>query len=131
MKKKSLFDHLNDLTLEKGDFDIHNDEHTKTYNNFMINRFISMTDMYIPIVNEINRFDVPKDVHHAYYKAAMPKRKCYFKYMKKKQEIDDKTRELLCEYFECANGELEFHLQILTKDQIKTITDLYKYRKSI
>ena len=125
----SLFDHLNALTLTKDDFDLNNDEQSKSYNNFMINRFVSMAEMYIPIVNEINRYELPKDVHYNYYKAVMPKRKQYFKYMKQKVDVDEKTRELLCEYFKCACGELEHHLKILTKEQIKTITDIYKYRK--
>lgn len=129
MKKMSLFDHLNALTLTKDDFDLNNDEQSKSYNNFMINRFVSMAEMYIPIVNEINRYELPKDVHYNYYKAVMPKRKQYFKYMKQKVDVDEKTRELLCEYFKCACGELEHHLKILTKEQIKTITDIYKYRK--
>ena len=129
MKKIGLFDHLNGLTVAKDDFDLNNDEQAKSYNNYMINRFVSMVDLYVPLVNEINRYDVPKDVHHAYYKAALPKRKLYFRYMKQKKEIDDKTRDLLCEYFQCAYGELEYHLQILTKAQIKKITDLYKHRR--
>ena len=130
MKKLSLFDHLNNITLTKSDLDV-NDEQSKSYNNYMINRFMSMSEIYIPVVNEINKYELPKDVHHRYYSAVMPKRKYYFKYIKQKKEIDDKTRELLCEYFQCANGEMEYHLQILTNEQIKKIVNLYKHRRSI
>jgi len=131
MKKMGLFDHLNAITVSKIDFDINNDEQAKSYNNYMINRFVSMTDMFVSVVNEINRYDVPKDVHYNYYKAVLPKRKYYFKYMKQKTDVDEHTRELLCEYFQCANGEIEQHLKILTKEQIKTITDVYKHRRSV
>lgn len=131
MKKIGLFDHLNNITLNKSDFDLNNDEQSKSYNNYMINRFVSMTDIFVPVVNEINKYDLPKDVHHNYYKAVLPRRKYYFKYIKQKKEIDEKTRSLLSEYFKCADGELDYHLQILTKKQIKTITDLYKHRRSI
>jgi hypothetical protein len=131
MSKMSIFDHLDDLTLNKSTFDINNDEQAKSYDNFRINRFVSMVDIYLPIVNEINKFNIPKDVHHNYYKRILPKRKCYFNYITPKKEIDDKTKKLLCEYYRCASGELEYHLRILTPEQIKTITDLYKYRNSI
>lgn len=131
MKKMSLFDHLDAITLSKIDFDLNNDEQSKSYNNYMINRFVSMSDMFIPIVNEINKYDIPKDVHYNYYKSIIPKRKQYFKYTKQKIEINEKTKELLCEYYQCASKELEYHLQILTPEQIKTITDLYKHRKTI
>ena len=131
MEKMSLFDHLNDVTMVKSNFDINNDEQAKSYSNFMMNRFVSMVELYIPVVNEINKFDLPKDVHHNYLKRVLPKRKCYFNYIKQKKEIDDKTKGLLCEYYRCASGELEHHLRILTPEQIKTITDLYKHRKAI
>ena len=129
MKKIGLFDHLHNLTLSKKGFDVNNEEEFKSYNNYMINRFVSMSDMYIPIVNEINKYELPKDVHHRFFRKTLPKRKQYFGYIKQKKEIDDDTKELLCEYFQCANGELEHHLQILTTEQIKTITDIYKHRR--
>jgi hypothetical protein len=131
MKKMSLFNHLDNLTINKIDYDKNNDVQSKTYNNFIINRFVSMVDMYIPIANEINRFDVPKDVHYNYYKAILPKRKQYFKYIKEKKEVDQKSKDLLCEYYKCAAGELEYHLKILTTEQIQTIVDLYKHRKTV
>ena len=124
-----LFDHLDALTVHKKSFDIHNDEQTKSYNQKIISRFISMSELHIHIVNRLNKYNVPNDVHYRYFLSKLPKRKCYFKYIKGKKEIDDKTRELLCEYYKCANGELEYHLQILTDKQIKTITDLYKHRR--
>lgn len=130
MKKLGLFDHLENLTVKKVDFDRNNDVQ-KSYSPYMTNRFVSMVDMFIPVVNEINKYDVPNDVHYNYFKAFLPKRKQYFKYMKQKNEVDQKTKDLLCEYYKCASGELEYHLKILTKEQIKTITDLYKHRKTV
>lgn len=124
-----LFDHFDRMTVKKEDFDINNDEHTKSYNNHIINKFISSEEIFIPLVNNINRYDVPKDVHYNYYKSKLPKRKHYFKNVKGKKEVDDATRELICEYYQCSNGELEYHLQILTEEQIKNITQLYKFRK--
>lgn len=128
MKKISLFDHLNNLTIHKKDFDHKNDECKKSYSNYMINRFVSMTDIYLPYVNEINKYELPNDVHYQFYKAFLPKRQQYFKYIKPKKEIDENTKELLCEYFECGNNEIKNHLEILTEEQINKIKDLYKHR---
>lgn len=129
MKKFDLFDHLRNLTQDKVEFDINNDLQAKSYDPYITNRFISMSELHIKIVNNINKYEVPKDVHYRYFFQKLPKRQHYFKYQKGKNEVDKNTRELLCEYYHCANGELEHHLQVLTPEQIKTIVDLYKHRK--
>ena len=56
----SLFDHLNNLTENKTEYDPMNDVQTKSYEPYMINRYISMCDFYLPLVNEINKYDIPK-----------------------------------------------------------------------
>jgi hypothetical protein len=126
MKKLNLFDHLENITQHKTDFDIHNDEQERSYNKYMINRFISMCDIYIPFVNEINMYDVPKDVHYNFYKNLIPKRKQYFKYIKGKKELDEDDREKICKFYKCGNKELDHHLRILTEKQIQHILDIYK-----
>lgn len=131
MTRLKLFDHIKNLTVHKRDFERKNDEHTKSYNKYMINRFISMVDVYVPFVNEINKYDVPKDVHHMFYKALLPRKQTFFKYIKSNKEISDIEKECLCEYYECTENELKHHLDILTKEQIKSIVDLYKRVKDI
>ena len=85
-----------------------------------------MVDIYVPLVNEINRYDVPKDVHYNYYHSGLAKRKHYFKYISKKKELEEETKDLLCDYFKCGMRELGYHLQILTSEQINNIRKVYK-----
>ena len=126
MSKKTLFDHLNDLTINKIDFDSSNDEQVKSYSQYMINRFVSMTDIYLPIVNEINQYDLPKETHYNYYKNLLPKRKHYFKYIKKKKDINLEDKKLLCIYFECGLKEIENFINVLTEEQIEEILKIYR-----
>ena len=126
MPRLKIFDHIKNLTVHKVDFDRKNDEQAKSYNKYMINRFISMVDVYIPYVNEINKYDIPKDVHYMFYKSLLPRKQQFFKYIKADKELNKAEKECLCEYYECTENELAHHLKILTKEQIKSITDLYK-----
>jgi len=122
-----LFDHLNNLTVNKTEFDVMNDEMVKSYTPYMINRFISMSELYLPIVNEINKCqNIPKESHYTYYNTILPKRKQYFKYIKKKNEISESDKELLCKYYKVGPRQIDEYVNILTKEQIQIIVDKYQ-----
>lgn len=124
-----LFDHLNNLTVNKIEFDPMNDEMTKSYTPYMINRFISMSELYLPIVNEINKCqNIPKESHYRYFNTILPKRRQYFKYIKKKTEIDDKDRDLLCKYYKVGPRQVDEYIDILTEEQIQIIVNKYKQK---
>lgn len=126
----NLFEHLDNLTVKKTDFDPNNDEQVKSYAPYMINRFVSMTDIYLPLVVEINQYkDIPKETHYRYYSSILPKRKQYFKYIKKKKDVDIQDKEKICEYFECSMREAERHIRILSKEQIKKIVKVFEKKR--
>ena len=126
-----LFDYLNNISTEKKELDFEDDEVNKNYLPYMINRWISTCDGYISLVNEINKYEVPKEIHHRFFMSTIPQRKQYWDYskIKKLKDIDEKDIELICKYFECSKKEANQYLDILTKDQIKEIVDIYKYGK--
>jgi len=126
MAKLNLFDHLVNLTTEKTEFDPNNDEQAKSYNPYMINRFISMDETYIPIVNEVNKYDLPKDVHYNFWKAVLPQRRHYFKYMKNKKEWDSDVKDKISRYFECGTNDVDNHLRVLTEEQVNSIISIYR-----
>ena len=131
MAKMNLFDHLSNLTVNKIDYDVTNDEMDKTYAPYMINRFISMSEIYLPLVNEINRCqNLPKEAHYTYFKNVLPKRKLYFKYLKKKNEIKENDKEMLCKYFKIGPRQVDEYISILTKEQVKIIVDKYQKNRS-
>ena len=124
-KKMTLFEHLDSLTVKKMDFDPTNDIQAKSYDQFMINRFVSMIDLYVPYVNDINQFQVSKKVHYDYYKALLPKKRHYFRYIKAKKEFNIEEKQCLCTYFECGMTEAEGYIKVLTEEQIRKIVSLY------
>lgn len=126
----SLFDHLNNLTENKTEYDPMNDVQTKSYEPYMINRYISMCDFYLPLVNEINKYDIPKNVHYRYFLSSLPKRKQFFKYISKGKDVNKNDKEKIAKYFECGNREAEMYLEILSEDQVKTIVQKFDYGKT-
>jgi len=128
-----LFDYLNNISEKKVELDFEDDEVSKNYQPYMINRFISTCETYISLVNEINQYEVPKEIHHRFFLTTIPQRKQYFNYsnIKKLKDVDEEDKELICKYFECSKKEVEQIVDLLTDEQVKEIVSIYKYgRKS-
>lgn len=121
-----LFDHIDNISLHKRSL---NEDELKSYSPYMINRFVSMSEMFLPMVNVLNQFDIPKDVHNRFMQGFIPKRKQYFKYISSKK--DNKSHEIEClqKYFEVGLSEAEGYLDILTAVQLKDIVDKFKSLK--
>jgi len=124
MSKKTIFDYLNNICVDK----VPITEDDTGYSPYMINRFVSMSNIFIPMVNEINKYQLPKEIHFQYMSSVLPKRKQFFKYMKKKKEDKnfDKNIECLCKYYEIGRKEAENYLNVLSNEQIKEIVEMYK-----
>lgn len=122
-----IFDHLNNLTVDKKDWDENNDDQVASYTPYMINKWISMNESCIPLVNRIERFNLPKDVHYRYLFNALPKRKLYFDYVKKQKEYDEKVKECVCRYFEIGPRQLDEYLDLLTEEQVEEIVEVYRH----
>jgi hypothetical protein len=121
----TLFDHLNNITVNKKELNMLDDEEIKSYSNFMINRFVSMTELYVPLVNEINKHDIPKQIHQKFYLSVLPKRKHYFKYIKKSKDVDNRTKEILSKHFQVGTKDIESMIRIMNEKQISEIVDKY------
>lgn len=127
MAKYSIFEHLKNLTENKEDWNPDNDDQVSSYNVYMINKYISMSEMYIPIVNEINQYNVPKDINYNYYYDVLPKRKQYFKYIKKTtgHELTDSQKSILYDYFQIGPKQVDQYIEIMTKEDLDEIFELY------
>jgi len=125
----TLFEILNAITNEKPELDFHNDEISSGYEPRVINRWISMCDMYIPMVNNINRHEIPKDVHYKYLSSVIPQRKQYFNYIKKEDKQITAVKRLICNYVECNMREVEDYLKRLSDDEVNDIIEAFSYGK--
>ncbi len=125
-----IFDYLKCLTETKEDLDFCNDEISKNYQPYMINRFVSMAEIYLPFVVEANKYDLPKETHYNFFKEILPKRKQYFSYLKKKKDIDLEDKKYIADYFQVSLREAEEYCNIMKDEEIKEILKIYKYGKN-
>lgn len=120
MEKKPLniFDHLRNITLDKGPF-----LGEEGWNNYMTHRFISMNRDYVEIANTIQKnIRLTPEQCYIVYKEIIPKRFIYLKYMKSKgQKWDVILLEILSKYWECSFREAKENINILGLDEIKKI----------
>jgi hypothetical protein len=95
----------------------------------MINRFVSMCEMYVPLVNAINQYNVPKDIHYNFFLSSLPKRNQFFKYIKKKKDVKEETKQKLAEYYNFGSRDVEAAANVLTERQQKEIEEVFNYGK--
>ena len=90
VKKKSLFDHVNQVTAVQNPnyWEDISDEDKKTWSNYMINRFLSMKSDWIDLVNEIQKYPLePKELYKV-YTSILPKKKQWLRYIKGDKKMD-------------------------------------------
>lgn len=117
----TIFDHLKNITTQKGEY--LGDE---GWSNWMINRYLSMDQDYVEVVNEIQRNTWQMSGEHLYnvYKDILPKAYKYLKYVKraKKKDYDEEQIDALRIYFEISKKKAQEYHDQMTKEEIKDIT---------
>ena len=123
-----LFEYLGGITEKKIPFNEKDDAMVKGYNPFIVNRFVSMCESFLMLVNEINKYpELTKKTHYNFYLSSLPKRKQYFKYIKKAKDLSEEEIKYVADYFDVTPREARSHIQVLSEDDIKTIIGKYKY----
>ena len=90
VKRKSLFDHINQITTTQNPnyWDEISDEDKKSWSNYMVNRFLSMNSDWMELVNELQKYNLqPKELYKLYTNI-LPKGKRWLRYMKGKNDMD-------------------------------------------
>lgn len=118
-KSKGLFDHIDEIYINQRTnyFDVLSDAEKKTYNNFMVNKFISMNPHQLPIVNEIQKYNLDSNIHYLFYSQLLPKGKQFNKYIKKTKDIkyEEWLVEIVIKHFNVSTVEAEEYLEIYYK----------------
>lgn len=117
---KSLFDHINALTVtQKEDyFKTLTSEDKKSWNTYMINKYLSMDTDFIEIISYMDRYTVAKSLSpelvYLAYIEMFPKGKRYLKYVKSNKSEDFKQElvDLVSVYYECSKSEATEYLYI-------------------
>jgi hypothetical protein len=129
-----LFGHLNNLIYKNKTWGQFTEEDRKTFNVYMINKFISMSPDYTGVVDIFQRYSselTPETVFKFYYNF-LPKKKTYFRYIKgKKQKTDSDIIDILSKHFECSKKTALEYLDLISKEYLKEILNLYGYKDPV
>jgi hypothetical protein len=117
----NIFDHLKNITITKGPY-----LGEEGWNNWMINRFLSMNQDYIEVVNIVqkNTWQMKGEYLYNLYKDIIPKQYVYLKYIKSntKQEYSIEEIEAVQQYFEVSKKEAKEYIDMLPKEELEIIT---------
>ena len=116
----TIFDILTEITYNKSDLDFKNPEIDKLYDIYMINRWISMVESYIPILDACNYIKITKQNHYNYLKAMIPKNKIFFKYIKKDLEVT-KNYQIIAKFYKVSIDNAKLYYDLLDENDIQNI----------
>ena len=121
---------LKQINYEKSDLDFDDPEIYKAYDIFMINRYMSCVETFVPFVEIANTLKLPKKSHYEFYKSIIPKNNTFINYIKKKKDEEtDKILRCISMYFEVGSNESRIYMEMLNHNQIERIVSKFKYGK--
>ena len=138
----TIFDWINQINYEKKSWDSFSEAEQKTFNTFIINRFLSMRVGWVDMVNELQIYTmgIPLKQGDVYklYCDIFPKSNTFLRYVKGKKEkkYADWVTELVGSHFEVSKSEATDYLQLfyMSKDgksNLKEIISMYGVEESL
>ena len=131
--KFGIIDILNAMTWQKKDLDFNVDYIAKTYDQYMINRWISMEDELFYVAEMLTSIkNLTDEQHFDLLKSVLPKER-FFPfgiYMKKSKDITEKDKRYLAHYFEIGISDAEDYIRQMDQTEIESILNKYKYGKN-
>ena len=126
------FDHIKNLHTKKRHWEDFNDEEKKSFNDFIINKALSMNPSYLGIVNMIQNFTglnqilSQKEVFNIYFNL-LPSKFRFYKWIKGEKNKKEKEKaEYLAMHFKVSTREAYDYLKILDRKTINKIIKNYK-----
>ena len=111
----TIFDWIGQILVDKKPWDSFDESDQKTFSPFIINRWLSMDEEFIEVVNYFQKYAIgtlePREVYK-WYSDFLPKGKRFNKYIKSKKDkkYDPELINMMCEYFQCSKIEAKDNL---------------------
>lgn len=130
-KRLSIFDILNAATIDKKDLDFNDEEVNKAYDQYMINRWLSMDESLIFLAEMLTTTkNLTDQDHFNLIKTALPQDKFYIKYIKRKKDLTEKEKRYIADYHEIGIKDAEDYIRQMDEDDINDILDKYRFGKN-
>ena len=125
------WEYIDAMTINKKDLDMSDPAISKNYSPYMINRWLSSVDIFIPIVNDINIHGdtMSKQSHYNFLKGILPKQKIHIDYkaVSIHKNLDIKDIRYVATYFKVGIKEAKLYISMLTNKEVKDILKTFKY----
>jgi hypothetical protein len=116
----NIFDHIKNITTTKGPY--LGDE---GWNNWMINRYLSMDPEYCEVVNLVqkNTWQMKGEYLYNLYKDLIPQQYKFLKYIKASKKSDYKKDDIYAvkTYFEVSEKQAKEYIDMLPEDELRII----------
>ena len=126
----TILDWINQMLVHKKSWDSFNETDQKTFSPFIINRWLSMDEEFIEVVNYFQKYSIgtlePREVYK-WYSDFLPEGKRFNKYIKSKKnkKYDKELINILCDYFEDSKSNVIEYIDFMNKKQLKEILKMY------
>ena len=129
-KPATIFDHLANITWKKKPWSELTELDQKSFSPYLINRWLSMNPDLIEIVDMFQQYTIgPLNKKHVYqlYFDVLPKAKMFAKYIKgkKSKKYDEWLLKLLCNHFQCSRLQSIEYIELIDKQELKVILEMY------
>ena len=126
----TIIDWMNQLLVHKKQWESFDDVDKKSFNSFIINRWLSMDKDFLEIVNYFQKYSIgtlePREVYK-WYCDMLPKGKRFNKYIKGKKDKKYNTEllNIMVMHFECSKSQVKDYLDLIAKDELIEILGKY------
>jgi hypothetical protein len=117
----TLFDWLKELTGKKRDWDSFSDKEKESFNPYMVNRFLSMHQPFIELINYVQTVPyTDKEKYYRLYCNLLPKQNVWLKYIKPQmKQPNKKLLETIASLYEVSTRQAASWVDLLDKEYIE------------
>ena len=126
----TILDWINQILVNKKPWGSVEESEQKTFSPFIINRWLSMDEEFIEVVNYFQKYAIgtlePREVYK-WYSDFLPKGKRFNKYIKStnKKKYDPVLVDIACRHFECSKQQVGEYLELIHKEELREILGMY------
>jgi hypothetical protein len=129
----NIVEWINTILVSRESWDSFSDTDKKSFNSYIINRWLSMDKDFIELVNYFQKYviggkeTVGSRELYKFYINVLPKGKRFNKYIKGKldKKYDSELIDMICKHFECSKLQSKEILQLIDKEELKEILGMY------
>jgi len=134
-KSATIFDFIGGITDKKKQWSKWSEPDRKLFSPYIINRWLSMRQELVGLVNELQTYTIgllrPAETYKLYHDL-LPTSKSYAKYVKGKKDdkYSDKLIDQIAQHYLVSKTEATDYVEIMTQEDCIKILQLYGYTEA-